>query len=240
MPASARAGAALEATGTFLSIMSTAAQFAPVPYTGAVISLAESILTMVQRVRSNKVGFQQLATDIQGLVGVIRKSRVQSSDMKKDLRGLFSLLTDIKDFVEKHSSHNLFHRMVNTGADASTLQDYRDKIQSTLSLFMLKTQINIHENIDRILKNQEGGPEARFEPSEPGPAGATSQPPRRVDTASSGTAPPIAPISPGAKLATSRSSSVHTTVGNFDNCQIEGTVIVMTINGDYTSSTVYK
>ncbi|KAJ7602704.1 hypothetical protein DFH06DRAFT_1488640 [Mycena polygramma] len=128
------AGAALEATGTFLSIMSTAAQFAPVPYTGAVISLAESILTMVQRVRSNKVGFQQLATDIHGLVGVIRKSRVQSSDMKKDLGELFSLLTDIKDFVEKHSSHNLFHRMY------------------TLRLFMFKAQINIHENIDQRVR----------------------------------------------------------------------------------------
>ncbi|KAJ7602855.1 hypothetical protein DFH06DRAFT_1488586 [Mycena polygramma] len=234
------AGAALEATGTFLSIMSTAAQFAPVPYTGAVISLAESILTMVQRVRSNKVGFQQLATDIQGLVGVIRKSRVQSSDMKKDLRGLFSLLTEIKDFVEKHSSHNLFHRMMNNGVDASTLQDYRGKIQYTLRLFMFKTQINIHENIARILVSQEKGPEARLEPSEPGSTGAASPPPplHRVDTASSGTPPPIAPgIPPLPNLAGFTSSSFHTTVGNFNNCRIEGAVSVMKIDGDYTSST---
>ncbi|KAJ7602701.1 hypothetical protein DFH06DRAFT_1351130 [Mycena polygramma] len=247
MPSSATAGAALQAASASLSLMSTVAQFAPVPYTAPVISLAESILTMVQRVRGNKVGFQQLGKDIQRLVRVMQKSRLYSSEMKKDLRQLFSLLTEIKKFVEEHSSRNLFHRMVNNGTDASALQDYRDQIEHAHSLFMFKTQINIHENTVRILEFQERRPDARFKPSGSRPTGCD------VDAASSETSPPSAAIlpplsvlSPGAVLPTagftssSSSSRLHAAVGNFVNCRIGGTVSVTAINGDYTTSIVHK
>ncbi|KAJ7654641.1 hypothetical protein DFH06DRAFT_1329903 [Mycena polygramma] len=245
MSSSATAGAALQAASASLSLMSTVAQFAPVPYTAPVISLAESILTMVQRVRGNKVGFQQLGKDIQRLVRVMQKSRLHSSEMKKDLRQLFSLLTEIKNFVEEHSSHNLFHRIVNNGTDASALQDYRDQIERAQSLFMFKTQINIHENTVRILEFQEKRPDARFKPSDSGPMGCD------VDAASSETSPPSAVIppllsglSPGAVVPTagfiSTSSRLHAAVGNFVNCRIGGTVSVTAINGDYTTSIVYK
>ncbi|KAJ7664039.1 hypothetical protein DFH06DRAFT_1324526 [Mycena polygramma] len=252
MSSSATAGAALQAASASLSLMSTVAQFAPVPYTAPVISLAESILTMVQRVRGNRVGFQQLGKDIQRLVRVMQKSRLHSSEMKKDLRQLFSLLTEIKNFVEEHSSRNLFHRMVNNGTDASALQDYRDQIEHAQSLFMFKTQINIHENTVRILEFQERRPDARFKPS---PMGATSPPPPlcNVDAASSETSPPsaaspppLSELSPGAVVRTaefissSSSSSLHAAVGNFVNCRIGGTVSVTAINGDYTTSMVYK
>ncbi|KAJ6462386.1 hypothetical protein C8R47DRAFT_1202217 [Mycena vitilis] len=232
MSSSSTAGAALQAASASLSLMSTVAQFAPVPYTAPVISLAESILTMVQRVRGNRVGFQQLGKDIQRLVRVMQKSRLHSSEMKKDLRHLFSLLTEIENFVEEHSSRNLFHRVVNNGADASALQDYRDQIEHAQSLFMFKTQINIHENTVRILQFQEGRPYARADApsSEKSPPSATTPP--LLSESSPG------PVLPTAEFIRS-SSSVHATVGNFANCRIEGTVSVTAINGDYTTSTIY-
>ncbi|KAJ6580745.1 hypothetical protein B0H19DRAFT_1060474 [Mycena capillaripes] len=152
MHASNAVGIALEATRAGLSMMATVVPIAPIPYAQQVISLGESILAMVQRVRSNKTDFQQLAKDIRDLVRAAEGSRAQSSHMKENLGNLISLLEEIKDFVLDHTSHNLLHRIISSSMDASKVQEYREQIRQALDLFELKTQISTHENTERILK----------------------------------------------------------------------------------------
>ncbi|KAJ7792305.1 hypothetical protein B0H14DRAFT_2624052 [Mycena olivaceomarginata] len=149
-------GTALEATGACLSVMATVAQISPVPYTQEVISLAESILSAIQRVRSNKAGFQLLAKDIRGLIRAVKESHVQSSAMKRRLKKLVSLLTEIKEFALEYTSHNVFHRIMTSSTDSSKMQDYRAQIRQALDVFEFRTQIDIHENTVKILNELRG------------------------------------------------------------------------------------
>ncbi|KAJ6580747.1 hypothetical protein B0H19DRAFT_1112267 [Mycena capillaripes] len=239
------ADAVVGAAGTCLSIIGTFAQMAPVPYAQPVISLGESILTMVQRVRSNKTGFQQLAKDIRDLVRAAQGSHVQSSHMEKNLRNLISLLKEIRDFVQEHTSHGVFRRIVSNGLDASKIQDYRQQIQQALNLFELKTQISTHENTERILKALEDRRRnASQQPKDP-------EAPSRVP-ACSATLAPSAAIPPPCAAPSVASPSIslpppiatltrimNTTIGNFENCTI-GAITMTTITGDQTTATVYR
>ncbi|KAJ7832776.1 hypothetical protein B0H14DRAFT_3142818 [Mycena olivaceomarginata] len=136
--------------------MATVAQISPVPYTQEVISLAESILSAIQRVRSNKAGFQLLAKDIRGLIRAVKESHVQSSAMKRRLKKLVSLLTEIKEFALEYTSHNVFHRIMTSSTDSSKMQDYRAQIRQALDVFEFRTQIDIHENTVKILNELRG------------------------------------------------------------------------------------
>ncbi|KAJ6471887.1 hypothetical protein C8R45DRAFT_936552 [Mycena sanguinolenta] len=217
-------GNALEATGVCLSVMAAVTQIAPIPYAQEVISLAGAILTTVQRVRSNKIGFQQLAKDIRDLVRAVVDSRVESSAMKKRLKNLVSLLTEIKNFALEHTSHGVLHRIASNSADSSKIQDYRGKIRQALDVFALKAQIDIHENTVQILKELQGT-RARSPPAD-SPAKSPEL----------GSSTESTSVSRGPAVVT---NNVNTTLGKFVNCKIGGTVTMTTINGDYTSATMY-
>ncbi|KAJ6560138.1 hypothetical protein B0H19DRAFT_1260781 [Mycena capillaripes] len=203
---------ALEVTEAGLTVMANAAQLAPIPYAFQVIWLAQSILGTIQRVRNNKKGFRQLEKDIGELYRAIidSESRVQSLEMKQSLSELLSLLTKINKFVLKRTAGNTIYRILTSRMDASKIQDYRVQIRQALDVFALKTQINIHENTEWILKEVLT---------------------RGVDAPTTATSPVSDP--PGV------TNSPNTTVGKFLNCVIAGPITVTTINGDCTEPTVY-
>ncbi|KAJ6560142.1 hypothetical protein B0H19DRAFT_1069831 [Mycena capillaripes] len=203
---------ALEVTEVGLTVMANAAQLAPIPYAFQVIWLAQSILGTIQRVRNNKKGFRQLEKDIGELVRAIidSESRVQSLEMKQSLSELLSLLTKIDKFVLKRTAGNTIYRILTSRMDASKIQGYRFQMRQALDVFAFKTQINIHENTERILKEVLRGADA-----------------------------PTTATSPVLDLPV-ETNSLNTTVGKFVNCVIAGPMTVTTINGDCTGPTVYR
>jgi len=138
----------LQATGTCLSALS---HFVPVPYAQQLISLAVAILDKIDQAHSNKECFQQLAEDIRALRAVVESgAHVRSLHMKKDLVVLVSDLADIAKFVHKSTNHNAILRVLTSSADEAKVRKYRFKIQQAITMFELKVQIRIHEDIAEI------------------------------------------------------------------------------------------
>ncbi|KAF7345548.1 hypothetical protein MVEN_01573500 [Mycena venus] len=131
-------------------IVANIAQFAPFPYAAQLITLTMSVLATIQRVRDNKAAFKQLADDLRDLVRAVLEARVVSVEMEQILEKLASVLVEINDFVLEHISHNRVRRMMMSMMDASKIQDYRLHIKQALDLFMLQSQIGIHEKVTQI------------------------------------------------------------------------------------------
>ncbi|KAJ7114013.1 hypothetical protein C8R44DRAFT_796101 [Mycena epipterygia] len=148
-------GTALEASGVFLAFMANAAQFTPVPYVQQLLSLAVSILNIIQRVQDNKTGFHQLAKDAGEIVWTVVESRVISVHMKNGLDRLILLLTDIENFALGYASRNALLRMLTSKSDMAKIGDYRTKMRQALDVFGLKIQISMHENIAQMLEERQ-------------------------------------------------------------------------------------
>ncbi|KAJ7203535.1 hypothetical protein GGX14DRAFT_569982 [Mycena pura] len=139
-----------------LTLSASVAQLAPFPYLQQLLSLAVSILYMIQTAKDNKEGFQQLAHDAGELVYAVIKSQVQSCDMEKNLSRLVSLLSDIEKFALGHISRKAIYRVFTSSSDASKINFYRTQIQQALNEFGLKSQIRAHEDRAEIKEMLEG------------------------------------------------------------------------------------
>jgi len=138
----------LQAAGTCIGAL---AHFAPVPYAQQLISLAVSI-AKIQQAQSNKECFQQLAKDICALVIAVVESgaHVHSLLLEKNLGDLVSDLTDIAKFVHKNTNHNAIRRVFTSSVDANKVEEYRSRIQQAVTVFGVKVQIRMHEDIAEI------------------------------------------------------------------------------------------
>ncbi|KAJ7904867.1 hypothetical protein B0H13DRAFT_2334513 [Mycena leptocephala] len=164
------ASAALEATDGILDaqeVISLAVSILATVQVSQKDHRTSTVLTETYRVRSNQVGFQQLGKDIGDVRAIVESRGVQSFDMKKSLRELVSLPTEIKAFALEHTSHSILHRVVTGGMDSSKIQleDYRVQIGQALLC------LGMHEDTVQKLKElRERGPNVGPQSSNPVPS----------------------------------------------------------------------
>ncbi|KAJ7287286.1 hypothetical protein C8J57DRAFT_581429 [Mycena rebaudengoi] len=152
--------AAFDISTTVFATLTTAAQFAPVPFLQEVSALALTILNTVRAARDNKASFEMLANDACELVSAIvcvyndlvKDGQTPSLGLKKHVEDLIILLKAISEFARKHASHGTVQRMVRRTSDYSRIQEYRGRLRQALDVFGLQSSISIHETVYQILK----------------------------------------------------------------------------------------
>ncbi|KAJ6497571.1 hypothetical protein C8R45DRAFT_983452 [Mycena sanguinolenta] len=152
--------AAFDISQTVLATLTTAAQFAPVPFLQEASFLALAILTSVRGAKDNKEGFKQLANDACDLVSAIvcvyndmeKEGLKPSSGLKKHVEDLISLLKTINQFAQRHVQKGTFQRMVGLQRDNGRIQQYRSRLRQALDVFGLQSSITIHEAVVQILR----------------------------------------------------------------------------------------
>ncbi|KAJ7125174.1 hypothetical protein C8R44DRAFT_703320 [Mycena epipterygia] len=212
--------AALDATfdisSTVLAALTTAAQFAPLPFLQEASFLALEILNIVRGAKDNKEAFKALANDSCELVAAIicvyndmaKDGQTPSLGLKKRVEDLISLLKLINQFAQKHASKSTVYRMVRLGSQSAKIQQYRARLRQALDVFGLQTSISIHENVVQILKElRERDSQAQYKQG--GDSESSSSP-----SSSSQTPPPAHPFGNLLQGNISGNVKINNIVGN--------------------------
>ncbi|KAF8987254.1 hypothetical protein BDQ17DRAFT_1258778 [Cyathus striatus] len=153
----------LEISSLVLTTLQDAAQFAPVPYLQDAASLALSILNMVATTKGNRQAFRAVASDACELVCVVVKAvRVaqerggidEESDLMRNVRQLIDTLTSIDNFTRKEAKRNVVSRFLLHQSDLDKIDEYRRRLQKSLDIFGLQSNISISDNLNRVVKQQ--------------------------------------------------------------------------------------
>ncbi|KAJ7496854.1 hypothetical protein FB451DRAFT_1209003 [Mycena latifolia] len=179
--------AAFDISSTVLATLTTAAQFAPLPFLQEASFLALAILTTVRGAKDNKEAFKSLANDACELVSAIicvyndmeKDGQKPSLGLKKHVEDLISLLKGINHFAQKHASKGTVYRMVRLTSETAKIQQYRGRLRQALDVFGLQSSISIHETVVQILKE------------------LREREPKNGDSASASSSPPSSPPPPG-------------------------------------------
>ncbi|KAM6503134.1 hypothetical protein JOM56_000077 [Amanita muscaria] len=144
-----------------LTTLKYVAKISPVAFLSNAASIALSIVDVVQKMRSNKHGFKELANDSCEIVCDIinaYKDISQSGDVPIDLlnhlRQLVNVLRSINEFARKRASRNLFAALLHFNADARRVQDYQRKLYQALQIFGLQSDIIVRNTIAQLAANQ--------------------------------------------------------------------------------------
>ncbi|KAJ7030018.1 hypothetical protein C8F04DRAFT_1115048, partial [Mycena alexandri] len=139
--------------------LTTAAQFAPLPFLQQASILALAILTTVRGAKDNKESFKALANDACELVSAIicvyndmeKDGLKPSLNLKQRVDELVSLLQHINQWSQKHVAKSMMARIVALTSDNNKIQQYRSKLRQALDVFGLQSSITIHETVVQIL-----------------------------------------------------------------------------------------
>ncbi|KAJ6589933.1 hypothetical protein DFH09DRAFT_1140466 [Mycena vulgaris] len=135
--------ATLDISSTVLATLTTAAQFAPLPFLQEASFLALAILTTVRGAKDNKEAFKSLANDACELVSAIicvyndmeKDGQKPSLGLKKHVEDLIGLLQVINNFAQKHASKGTMYRMVRLTSETQKIQQYRARLRQALDVF---------------------------------------------------------------------------------------------------------
>ncbi|KAJ7114005.1 hypothetical protein C8R44DRAFT_796082 [Mycena epipterygia] len=239
-----RIGTVLEASGVFLAFMANAAQLASVPYVQQLLSLAVSILNIIQRVQDNKTGFHQSAKDAGEIVWTVLESRIISVHMKDGLDRLIFLLMDIENFALGYASRNALLRMLSK-SDMTKIGDYRTKMRQALDVFgMLEErqgQMKLPPPFSTPLLTNSVDPSTP--PSSTAMSGDSAPPSRPVDPLQPSVSHRSSPPPSQAVVAnfTNSIGNVATNITNsvgFVNCSVGNSITVN--GGDYNEYNSYQ
>jgi len=158
-PHGAAINAAFDISTTVLATLTTAAQFAPLPFLQQASILALAILTTVRGAKDNKESFKALANDACELVSAIicvyndmeKDGLKPSLNLKQRVDELVSLLQHINQWSQKHVAKSMVARIVALTSDHNKIQQYRSKLRQALDVFGLQSSITIHETVVQIL-----------------------------------------------------------------------------------------
>ncbi|KAJ6593414.1 hypothetical protein B0H19DRAFT_19912 [Mycena capillaripes] len=158
-------GPAIDATfdisSTVFATLSTASEFAPLPFLQQASFLALAILNTVRGAKDNKESFKALANDacelVSAIICVYKDMEMDgltpsSLGLKKHVDDLISLLQAINQFAQKHVAKSALHRMIRLQTEMGKIQMYRVRLKQALDVFGLQSSISIHETVVQILK----------------------------------------------------------------------------------------
>ncbi|KAJ7686574.1 hypothetical protein B0H17DRAFT_1204239 [Mycena rosella] len=182
--------ATFDISATVLTTLTTAAQFAPLPFLQEASFLALAILNTVRGAKDNKEAFKSLANDACELVSAIicvyndmaKDGQQPSLNLKKRVDDLIILLQRINTFAAKHASKGAMYRMVRLTSQSGKILQYRARLRQALDVFGLQSTISIHETVVQILqelREREPPPQSQnsgSHPSSPSSASASSSP----------------------------------------------------------------
>ncbi|KAF8626050.1 hypothetical protein AX15_005104 [Amanita polypyramis BW_CC] len=216
---------ALDVSAVVLTTLKDVSRIPPVPFLSDAAGIAITIIGVVQKARSNKDGFKRLAEDSCELVYAIvraHKDIAKEEDVPKDLienlEQLVNTLLSVQKLSQKGTSRNIFRAMFRSGVDAGKIQDYRAKIQQSMRVFGLQTDISLRDTVAKLAAQQvEMMKELRGLDSD----GASS-----IDRTDSGSPPPALP--PSAAKPGSMTNSA------------KGDIRITTVTGDMTSKKASK
>ncbi|KIL59398.1 hypothetical protein M378DRAFT_27014 [Amanita muscaria Koide BX008] len=144
-----------------LTTLKYVAKISPVAFLSNAASIALSIVDVVQKMRSNKHGFKELANDSCEIVCDIinaYKDISQSGDVPIDLLNhlgqLVNVLRSINEFARKGASRNFLAALLRFNADARRVQDYQRKLYQALQIFGLQSDIIVRNTIAQLAANQ--------------------------------------------------------------------------------------
>ncbi|KAJ7668716.1 hypothetical protein DFH06DRAFT_1294473 [Mycena polygramma] len=176
-PNAAAIDATFDISATVLATLTTAAEFAPLPFLQQASIFALAILNTVRGAKDNKESFKALANDACELVSAIicvyndmqRDGQTPSLGLKKHVEELVALLKGINQFAQKHVARSTFQRIVRLQTETAKIQQYRGRLRQALDL---QSSISIHETVVQILQElREREPQAKD-----GESGSSSPP----------------------------------------------------------------
>ncbi|KAF8327665.1 hypothetical protein F5887DRAFT_164386 [Amanita rubescens] len=168
----------LGVSSIMLSTLRDASKLSPVPFLSAAAGIALAIVGAVQvsysslfsnwtlqcisqKARRNKDGFKALAGDSCELVSVIirtYKDRPGTDDLPvdlvNDLQQLVTVLASIQKFAQKGASRNFLKALVRSSVDAEKIQHYRGRLQQSMRVFSLQSDITLRETVAKLASRQ--------------------------------------------------------------------------------------
>ncbi|KAJ6491791.1 hypothetical protein C8R47DRAFT_440315 [Mycena vitilis] len=169
-PNAAAIDATFDISATVLATLTTAAEFAPLPFLQQASIFALAILNTVRGAKDNKESFKALANDACELVSAIvcvyndmqKDGQTPSLGLKKHVEELVTLLKGINQFAQKHVARSTFQRIVRLQTETAKIQQYRGRLRQALDVFGLRSSISIHETVVQILQElREREPQAK-------------------------------------------------------------------------------
>ncbi|KAK7031779.1 hypothetical protein R3P38DRAFT_3507856 [Favolaschia claudopus] len=123
------------------------------PIAQRVLSLA--VIPVVQRVCHNKAVFRQLAQEIRELIHVVLESQTsQTTDTRRDLDRLVSLLLELSNFASESLFTSLFCQIFSNQQSSLKIRELQVQIRQSLEVFTAQALIqpNIQQRGHKILK----------------------------------------------------------------------------------------
>ncbi|KAK2462588.1 hypothetical protein APHAL10511_005321 [Amanita phalloides] len=152
---------ALDLSSIVLTTLKDVAQIPPVPFLSQAAGVAVDIIAVVQKARNNKGGFKGLAEDSCELVyAIIRghknvsKQEDVPSDLSENLQQLVNTLISIHKFAKKGATRNFFIALLCSGVDAGKIQYYREKLQQSVRVFGLQSDISLRDTVAKLASQQ--------------------------------------------------------------------------------------
>ncbi|KAJ3823444.1 hypothetical protein F5880DRAFT_1567135 [Lentinula raphanica] len=155
-----------------LSTLTTAAQFAPVPYLSSLSAVALSIFRAVQGAKDNQEGLGELAKTACELALLVSQTYKElhpsnpgsttsrdrssfSSDpaLNSDVEHLDKTFTNINDWIIGMKSRKLVTKLVSYKSDLREIQKFRDQLKAAMDKFQLQSSITLRTNASQTEKN---------------------------------------------------------------------------------------
>ncbi|KAF9261225.1 hypothetical protein L218DRAFT_507192 [Marasmius fiardii PR-910] len=182
----------IDISQTVLSTVKDLAAFTPVPFLREAAGCALAIIEAVDRVITNKEGFQRLASHACEIVFAVQRATEvggrtawnKDDEMVDNLRHLLSTLSQIQEYAESRTGKNPFLRFVYQHSDEQKVPRFREELNHALALFNLQSTIQSHEILLDIQDNtrhcrlhhvsSDPDPEKGLEPASSSPSVPTS------------------------------------------------------------------
>lgn len=148
---------ALDVSVFVLKTLKNVAHISPVPFLFNAATIALSIAEEVQKTRSNKGGFKELAKDSCNIVYEIINLQKDVStlegvavDLEKNLVQLLNVLRSIEEFARKGASRRPLLAMFRSSADARQIQDLKAKLDRAIHVFGLQSHIIVRKTVAQM------------------------------------------------------------------------------------------
>ncbi|KAJ7113982.1 hypothetical protein C8R44DRAFT_229650 [Mycena epipterygia] len=130
-----------------------------VPHIHQIITLAVSIVTTLQKFRTNKRAFDGLANVVHSMVetgvGVLQHRHWTLSDeLACYLNEFTTVLRSTEEFLDVHQSRGAFRRFFKAAEDAVKIEDYQQLIKKALDRFQVQMQMGMFENIANLMQQR--------------------------------------------------------------------------------------
>ncbi|KAF8348425.1 hypothetical protein F5887DRAFT_859091, partial [Amanita rubescens] len=146
----------LDVSSIMFTTLRDVSKITPIPLLWAAAAMAVDIVDAVQKARRNKRGFKKLAEDSCELVYVVILAHKDDApdDLIKNLQQLVDTLTSIKRFAERGALRNYFQAFFHSGVDADKIREYREKLQQSMRVFGLQSDIILRETVAKLASRQ--------------------------------------------------------------------------------------